>query len=52
MVEPVSSAFATGASVEIIVVEVLVGGLEHIFYIFPFSWEYSSQLTNSYFSEG
>jgi hypothetical protein len=22
------------------------------FYDFPFSWEYSSQLTNSYFSQG
>ena len=26
--------------------------LEHEFYEFPFSWEYSSQLTNSYSSEG
>jgi hypothetical protein len=31
----------------------LVGGLEHGFYDFPFSWEcHPSQLTNSYFSEG
>ena len=32
-----------------------LGGLEHEFYDFPFSWEFhvfpSSQLTKSYFSE-
>ena len=30
----------------------MVDGLEHEFYMFPFSWESLSQLTKSYFSEG
>ena len=28
----------------------LLGGLEHEFLIFPSSWEYKTNLTNSYFS--
>ena len=31
---------------------ILLGGLEHEFYEFPFSWEESSQLTKSYFFRG
>ena len=32
---------------------IVVGGLEHGFFDFPFGWEFNrSQLTNSFFSEG
>ena len=32
--------------------EILVGGLEHEFLIFPNSWDDDPNLTNSFFSEG
>jgi hypothetical protein len=39
------------ALLRLVVDPYLIGGLEHDFY-FSIYWEYSSQLTNSYFSEG